>query len=161
VQTFATTREAKEHLIGRIVAESEHDNIPLSEIERKMLYFSETAWSLPDIYEVNEAFEREYNSGEYEEKIATLITRFRKRASHNDPRALQLWKEAVKALRKEDHYLLVLIGIADGTLRPISSDEAEPSGQRMLKTLLIGFAIGCCLLGSAYVAILLYAHFGR
>ena len=69
VQTFATTRDAKEFLVSRIVAESQREGVPLSEVERKILYFSETAWTLPDIEEVNDAFDREYNQAEYERKI--------------------------------------------------------------------------------------------
>jgi hypothetical protein len=51
---FHSAREAKEFLISRIVEEARRENIPLSEVERKMLYFSETDWTLPDIMQVNE-----------------------------------------------------------------------------------------------------------
>jgi len=61
VQAFATSRDAKEFLISRIISESEREDVPLSEIERKMLYFTETAWTLPDIMEVNEVFDRDYD----------------------------------------------------------------------------------------------------
>jgi hypothetical protein len=40
---FLECAEAKEFLISRIVTEAQRENVPLSEIERKMLYFSETA----------------------------------------------------------------------------------------------------------------------
>jgi hypothetical protein len=63
VQRFATARDAKEFLVSRIITESQREGVPLSEVERKMLYFSETAWTLPDIGEVNDAFDREYNQG--------------------------------------------------------------------------------------------------
>jgi hypothetical protein len=53
-RTFSSGREAKEYLIAQIVLEAERDGMPLSETERKMLYFTETAWTLPDIWEVNE-----------------------------------------------------------------------------------------------------------
>ena len=53
---FARPREAKEFLVARIVAEANKEGVPLSEVERKMLYFSETDWTLPDIDEVSEAF---------------------------------------------------------------------------------------------------------
>jgi hypothetical protein len=49
---FHSAREAKEFLISRIVEEARRENIPLSEVERKMLYFSETDWTLPDIMQV-------------------------------------------------------------------------------------------------------------
>ena len=74
-----------------------------------MLYFSETAWTLPDIMEVNEAFERNYDSAEYEQKIGMLSSHFCAYAHKNDREELNTWKEAVRTIRKEDHYLLVLI----------------------------------------------------
>ena len=52
---FGSAREAKEFLISRIVDQAQRDGVPLSEVERKMLYFSETGWTLPDIMSVNEA----------------------------------------------------------------------------------------------------------
>ena len=62
MQTFSTPREAKEFLVSRIVAEAQREGVPLSEIERKMLYFSETGWTLPDMMEVDEAFDRDYDA---------------------------------------------------------------------------------------------------
>lgn len=61
---FPSAREAKEFLVSRIVEQARRENTPLSEIERKMLYFSETGWTLPDIMEGNEEFDREYETGE-------------------------------------------------------------------------------------------------
>jgi hypothetical protein len=66
VSKFAAPRDAKEFLINRIVTEAQRQSVSLSDVERKMLYFSETAWTLPDIEEVNEAFDREYDQAKYE-----------------------------------------------------------------------------------------------
>ena len=46
-------QRAKEFLISQIVEEAQRENVPLSEVERKMLYFTETEETLPDIYEVS------------------------------------------------------------------------------------------------------------
>ena len=51
---------AKQFLISKIVQEAESSHVQLSEIERKMLYFTEAHPSLPDVLEVNAAFERDY-----------------------------------------------------------------------------------------------------
>ena len=59
--TFATPRDAKEFLVSRIVTEAQREGIALSEIERKMLYFSETASTLPDIADVSDAFDGNYD----------------------------------------------------------------------------------------------------
>jgi len=74
VQTFATARDAKEFLVSRIITEAQREGVPLSETERKMLYFSETAWTLPDIADVSDAFDRDYDQARYEEKIGTLLS---------------------------------------------------------------------------------------
>jgi hypothetical protein len=68
-------REAKEFLISKIVAEAQRENAPLSETERKMLYFTESGWTLPDIAQVSEQFDREYNQDDYEKKIARIIAK--------------------------------------------------------------------------------------
>jgi hypothetical protein len=73
MQAFHSAREAKELVISKIVAQAEHDRVPLSEVERKMLYFTESGWTLPDIEQVQEDFDRDYDQDEYEKKVAGLI----------------------------------------------------------------------------------------
>jgi len=77
--------QAKEFLISQIVEESVRERVPLSEIERKMLYFTESEETLPDIYEVNDQFEREYDSSEYEKKIANLLRNAYRRSCRESP----------------------------------------------------------------------------
>ena len=52
-------QQAKEFLISQIIEQARRENVSLSEVEQKMLYFTEAEETLPDIYEVNEQFERE------------------------------------------------------------------------------------------------------
>jgi hypothetical protein len=61
MKAFHSGREAQEFLISQIVEEAQRDAIPLSEVERKMLYFTESGWTLPDITKVSEDFDREYD----------------------------------------------------------------------------------------------------
>jgi hypothetical protein len=129
VAGFRTVRDAKEYLIGRIVSEADKDEVGLSEIERKMLYFSETGWTLPGISEVNAEFERDYNDAEYEEKIARLIRRL---CESRDEAAQRDWDDAVATLRTEDHYLLVMIDAA--APRPASSRRPPGDFHRLIFT---------------------------
>jgi hypothetical protein len=104
---FPTIRDAKEYLIGRILAQADKDGVSLSDVERKMLYFSETGWTLPNMMVISQDFDRNYNQDEYEAKVGGVIRHVRDCApgKHgNDD-----WNEAVNRLRGEDHYLLVLI----------------------------------------------------
>ncbi len=109
---FSSGREAKEFLIGKIAAEAGRRGVELSETERKELYFSETYWTLPDMAEVNDAFDAEYDSDAYEAKIADLVRSYRAEAKKNDRAALDQWNDAVRLLRNEDHYLLVIVDLA-------------------------------------------------
>jgi hypothetical protein len=109
MQTFSSARDAKEYLVAEIVAEAEREGVSLSETERKMMYFSESSWTLPDMSEVNEAFERDYDPSQYEAKIGGLVRNFRAHIRKTNRGGLDIWKEAVRILRREDHYLLVLI----------------------------------------------------
>jgi len=129
-------REAKEFLISKIVAEAQRENAPLSEIERKMLYFTESGWTLPDMMQVSEQFDREYDQDEYEKKIARIIGKAYQGILHDSRDEYDKWWAAVRYLRREDHYISVLIGLAD--LRP-RWDQ--------LKLLAAGLVIvGCVLL---------------
>ena len=109
--TLHNAREAKEFLVSRIVAEAQLENVPLSELERKMLYFSESGWTLPDMMAVNEAFDREYEQGEYEQKIARLADGARSHARKESGEAYDDWLAAIRLLRNEDHYILVMIDL--------------------------------------------------
>lgn len=93
--------------------ESQREGVPLSEVERKMLYFSETAWTLPDMAEVSDAFDREYDQAEFEQKIGKLIRNLCTNARARNQEEFEAWNEALRTLSQEDHYLLVLIAAAE------------------------------------------------
>jgi hypothetical protein len=100
---------AKQFLISKVVEQAALEHLPLSEIEKKMLHFTEAHPSLPDIYEVNAEFERDYDSDDYEAKITGLLRRSRERdRKESAVQALQ-WDDSVEALKAEDHYLLVMV----------------------------------------------------
>ena len=110
MQSFCTVREAKEYLAARIAEEARHQGVPLTEVERKMLYFSETDSKLPDMMEVNAEFERDYNEVEYEEKIGRLVRQIQERQnSADDGQQRAEWCSAIEKLRVEDDYLLILV----------------------------------------------------
>ena len=116
MQAFHNGREAKEFLVSKIVAEAQRENVPLSEIERKMLYFTESGWTLPDMMTVSEEFDREHDQDDYERKIARLITETDKHLRQDFRDEYARWWAAISYLQTEDHYISVMIGIAG--LRP-------------------------------------------
>src|ERR1700680_1806378 len=128
---FESARDAKEFLVSNIAEEAQREGVPLSEVERKMLYFSETDWTLPDIASVSEAFDREYNHEEYEKKISQLVRKARVRTRKENPQELEDWKDAIGILSKEDHYILVMLG--EGGLS-VPNPPGMPSVWRVLGT---------------------------
>jgi len=113
---------AKQFLISKVIGEAELEHISLSEVEKKMLYFTESNPSFPDIYEVNAEFERTCDSDEYEMKISRLLRNAREVDRKESLLKEQQWKDALEALKNEDHYILVMAGEAFGW-RPNLNNE--------------------------------------
>jgi len=116
MKAFHSGREAKEFLISELVAEAQRDNIPISEVERKMMYFTGSGWTLPDMMRVSEAFDREYNQANYEQKIVKLVTKADRRIRESSRDDYDRWWAAIRFLQREDHYISVMIRLAG--LRP-------------------------------------------
>src|SRR5207247_10799973 len=93
-------------------AEAQRENVPLSEVERKMLYFTESGWTLPDIMKVSEDFDREYDQAKYEQKIAKLVTKANRRIRKGSREDYDRWWAAIRFLQREDHYISVMIRLA-------------------------------------------------
>lgn len=115
---FADERDAKEFLIGLILSEADREGTPLSELERRMLYFSENGWTLPGMADTAHIFERECNSEQYETKITALAKKLEQRLKSDDPKAFKAWSNALEKLSKGDHYLLVLTQTDEARGRP-------------------------------------------
>ena len=142
MKAFHSGREAKEFLISEIVAEAQRENVPLSEVEHKMLYFTESGWTLPGIMTVSEDFDREYDQTEYENKIARLIKRAYKRVCKGSREEYDAWWAAIRRLGKEDHYISVMVRLAG----------LRPRGDQW-KLLGAGLAISTCLLMAIFLSI--------
>jgi hypothetical protein len=102
---FRTVKDAKEFLASRIAEEAQRVGIALTDVERKMLFFSESGWTLPDMADVNDEFDRDHNQREYEDKITKLIRSATHRARKDGPDEYKKWAEAVRKLSKGDHYI--------------------------------------------------------
>jgi hypothetical protein len=105
---------AKKFLISKVIEEARIEGGALSDVENKMLQFTEVNSPPPDVYEVAEQFDREYDSDQYEAKIAGLLKNARERDAQNSAIAEQPWKDALESLKKEDHYILVMCAEAFG-----------------------------------------------
>jgi hypothetical protein len=123
--------------IDRILAQASQDGIDLTEVERKMLYFSESGWTLPDMKTINSEFDQDYDQDEYERKIAKVVQRIRKGDADGGG-----WTNAVHRLGSEDHYLLVLI---DGAPK---APARRPSGD------ILRLIVTACLVSAVLFAVM-------
>jgi hypothetical protein len=143
-KTFSGAREAKEYLVEQILLEAQREGISLSEIERKMLYFSENYWTLPEMPEISKEFDRLYDQEKFEAKIAGLIRRIQQEFLHDEVAELR-WDEAVSTFSKEDHYLLVLLK-DNKTDTPTRTRSLGSYIKLLLIGFLIAFAISAAIL---------------
>jgi hypothetical protein len=144
VTRFATDRKALDFIAGRISAEAEREGAPLSVTERKMLYFSETDWTLPDMVEVSAQFDRDYDQEAYEGKIGALVRTIVASHHGNNLEEEELWDAALAKLSDGDHYILVLTQCGRAKvhsfLPTLGANRVRPPYDR-LKLWLTAFAI--------------------
>jgi hypothetical protein len=100
-------REAKDFLVEQTVRQAEMEGIALSELERRVMYFTESGECPEDPIELNNAFEAQCDSTAYEKKVSRLMAHAYRRIQQNDLEKLHLWNEAFRILGKGDHYILV------------------------------------------------------
>lgn len=159
---FQSEREAKEYLIGRITAQAKQQGVPLSDVERKMLYFSETSWALPGMLDINTEFERDYDNAEYEQKIARLVREIERGNAGVGGEEQSKWDDAVVKLSEGDHYLLVLIDLGCSSASRLSSKwlpafdfygtgKARPRGD-LLRLILVAFAATLIMIPVVFLA---------
>jgi hypothetical protein len=98
--------KAKEFFVNRILEQAKRDGVPLSEVEIRMLGFSEATASAEEM-EAAAVFERDFNDEEYEAKVAKLLKRAHQRDKESGEEAA--WDSALTELADEDMYLLVMI----------------------------------------------------
>ena len=102
---------AKEFLVARIVQEARRRRVRLSEVEQKMLYFSESYPTLPNMEAISERFNVECDDEKYETKIAKLSRSAFRQDCKEFPDMRRRWREAIKILKREDHYILVMLDV--------------------------------------------------
>jgi hypothetical protein len=102
------SREAKDFLVHQTTDQAQRDGVPLSEVEKRMMYFTESDEAVENPIQLNEEFEAQHDTGEYETKVARLLGRAYKRVKKEDPETARTWNDAIRVLKKGDHYMLVM-----------------------------------------------------
>jgi len=99
--------EAKDFLVQQAAEQAALENISLSDLEKRMMYFTETGECPEDPIALNDAFEAAYDTVAYEKKISLLMARTYRRIKRESPEKLRLWNDAFRVLSEGDHYILL------------------------------------------------------
>jgi hypothetical protein len=100
-------REAKDFLVAQTAEQAALVGVPLSDLEKRMMYFTETGECPEDPIALNDAFEAEYDTTAYEKKISLLMAQAYSRIKRENPEKLRLWNDAFRILGKGDHYIFL------------------------------------------------------
>jgi hypothetical protein len=135
------TKQAKDFLVEQAAEQAAIENLPLADIEKRMMYFTESdPASCPDPIALNDEFEAQFDNGEYEAKMSKLLHHARKRLRNDDPERARIWDESVAELLKGDHYILILLDLSGA---PVSLERPKHDFLKLIGTALlvvVGFA---------------------
>ena len=99
--------QAKDFLVQETVQQAALEGVALSDLEKRMMYFTETGECPEDPIALNDAFEAENDTTAYEKKISLLMAQAYRRIQRESPEKLQLWNAAFRVLSRGDHYILL------------------------------------------------------
>lgn len=111
---FISQEQAKNFFIERIDQQAQKDKRPISEAENYMLHRTETESGFIINQTFLDKFNEETTDEAFEKKICVLLERAYASDISNDPSMKETYRNAYHALRKGDHYILVMIGEAIG-----------------------------------------------
>jgi hypothetical protein len=132
-------REAKDFLVNQTAEQGALDSVPLSGPRKTDDVLQRERRKLRESLALNEEFEAQYNSEEYEPKTARLLKHAYRRIKEN-PVQKGTCDQAVRELRNGDHYILVLWSISPPSEHP-SRDFFAQIGIGVVIAFLIAIAI--------------------
>jgi hypothetical protein len=145
-------REAKDFLVAQTAEQAALEGVPLSDLEKRMMYFTESGYVPEDPIKLNEEFEVECDSDEYEAKISRLLHNAYGRLRRENDASRKNWDLAIKALRRGDHYLLVTWDLTP-TSAPTSWTPVRGSLKLLASALgVIAVALLAVFIGSKFEA---------
>ena len=106
--------EAKDFLVQQTEEQAILEGTPLSDLEKRMMYFTEIGKCPEDPIALNREFEAKYDTAAYEKKIYLLMGNAYSRIKNEEQENLRQWDNAIQVLSRGDHYILVLWGRSTG-----------------------------------------------
>ena len=141
------SRQAKDFLVQQASEQAVLEGVPLSDLEKRMMYFTESDSSCEKPAALNEEFEAEYDTDEYETKVSELLHHAYERLKKEDFEKSRNWDQSIQTLRKGDHYILVLWDNNHST-EPAAAHSVSDS----LKLLGAGLLLATVFLGVGFLA---------
>jgi hypothetical protein len=111
---FGSQTEARRFFADKVIQRADVEGIPLSDDERRMLFWSESAPESVADKDLAERLAAQISDADYEAKIVGLLRRSFIHDVNGDARAKDIWREAWSVLEQGDHYVLVMIDQAVG-----------------------------------------------
>lgn len=136
------SRQAKDFLVQQASEQAALEGVAFSDLEKRMMYFTETDSSCENPAALNEEFEAKYDTEEYETKLSELLRHAYQRLKKEDPEKVRNWDQAIQALRKGDHYILVLW----------DSNSSDSTGAHSLKLSGTGLLLASVFVVTAFLA---------
>jgi hypothetical protein len=119
MRSFDTESEARQFFVEKIIQQAQREGVRLSDDERQMLLWSESAADSRADPALGERLAVDISDADYESKIVGLLKGSFDTDTAADPSATQAWAAALAVLRRGDHYILVMINDAVGAhLKP-------------------------------------------
>jgi hypothetical protein len=138
------TREAKNFLVEQAAEQAALEKESLSDVEKRMMYFTESDPSSCDnAIDLNDEFEAQYDTAEYEAKVSRLLHHAYARLKGEDSEKVRRWEQSIRILRKGDHYILVLWDV--------KAPGDRPAGDS-LKLLGAGLLVATAIVVASFVA---------
>jgi hypothetical protein len=133
------TKDAKDFLVQQATEQAALEGMSLSDLERRMMYFVENdETSCADPLALNDEFEAQYESADYEAKMGRLLRHAYKRLKAESPQKIREWDEAIRLLSKGDHYLPVLW-------------DTKPPGENRVRDIMIMVGIGLLIVAGIVI----------
>ena len=111
---FQNQTEARQFFVGRLIRQAGIEGVPLSDDEREMLLWSESAPDSVSDPELATRLAASISDADYESKMAGLLSRSFAEDVSGNASAKQLWQDARSVLKNGDHYILIVIDQAVG-----------------------------------------------
>jgi hypothetical protein len=112
--SFGTETEARRFFVEKIVQQAQREGLSLSDDERQMLLWSESAADSVADPAMAQRLAAEISDADYESKIVEILKGSFDRDTAANPGAKEVWAAALALLRRGDHYILVMINEAVG-----------------------------------------------